>query len=50
MPHSLFVKLLSGFEVFGPPVKDFTFGVSVAILDGDSVVQILKSVRGSTIQ
>ena len=38
------VKLLTGFEAFGLPVKDFGLGVSVAILDGASVVQILKGV------
>ena len=32
------------FEAFGLPVKDFGLGVSVAILDGASVVQILKGV------
>ena len=37
----LVMKLLTGFEAFGPPVKDFTLGVSVVILDGASVVQIL---------
>ena len=40
----LVVKLLTG---FGPPVKDFTLGVS---LYGASVVQILKGVEASTIQ
>ena len=35
------VKLLTGFEAFGPPVKDFALGVSVVILDGAAVVQIL---------
>ena len=39
----LVVKLLTGFEAFGPPVKDFTLGVSVVILDGTSIVQILKA-------
>ena len=29
----LVVKLLTGFEAFGSPVKDFTLGVSVVILD-----------------
>ena len=38
----LVVKLLTGFEAFVPPVKDFALGVSVVILDGASVVQILK--------
>ena len=49
-PIVLVVKLLTGFEAFGPPVKDFTLRVSVVILDGVSVVQILKGVRASTIQ
>ena len=44
------VKLLNGLEAFGPPVKDFTLGVIVAILDGASVVQILKGVGVSTVQ
>ena len=35
------VKLLIGFEAFGPPVKDFALGVSVVILDRAAVVQIL---------
>ena len=46
----LVVKLLTGFEAFGPPVKDFALGVSVVILDGASVVQILKGVGASTVQ
>ena len=46
----LVVKLLTGFEAFGPPVKDFSLGVSVVILDGASVVQILKGVGASTVQ
>ena len=29
----LVVKLLTGFEAFGPPVKDFALGLSVVILD-----------------
>ena len=41
------VKLLTGFEEFGPPVKDFALGVSVVILDGASVLQILKDVVSS---
>ena len=45
----LVVKLLTGFEAFGPPVKRF-LGVSVVILDGASVVQILKGVGASPIQ
>ena len=46
----LVVKLLTGFEAFGPPVKGFTLAVSVVILDGAYVVQILKSVGASTVQ
>ena len=41
----LVVKLLTGFEAFGPPVKDFALAVSVVILDGASVVQINKGVE-----
>ena len=37
----LVLKLLTGFEAFCPPVKEFAFGVSVVILDGASIVQIL---------
>ena len=48
--HDMVVKLLTGFEAFGPPVKDFALGVSVVILDGASVVQILKGVGSSTVQ
>ena len=47
MPHNLVVKLLIGFEAFGPPVKDFALGVSVVILDGTFVVQLLKCVGAS---
>ena len=32
-PIVLVVKLLTGFEAFGPPVKDFALGVSAVILD-----------------
>ena len=46
----LAVKLLTGVEAFGPPVKYFTHGVSVVILDGASVVQILKAVGASIVQ
>ena len=42
------MKLLTGFEAFGPPVKDFALGVNVVILGGASVVQILKGVGAST--
>ena len=42
-------KLLTGFEALGPPVKDFSLGVSVVIFDGAFVVQILKGVRVSSI-
>ena len=46
----LAVKLLTGFEAFGPSVNDFTLGVSVVIFDGASVVKILKGVGISTVQ
>ena len=46
----LVMELLTGFEAFGPPVKDFALGVSVVISDGASVVQILKGVGVSTVQ
>ena len=49
-PIVLVVKLLTGFEAFGPPVKDFALGVSVVILDAASVVQILKGVGASTVK
>ena len=39
----LVVKLLTSFEAFVPPVKDFTF-------DGASVVQMLKVVGVSIVQ
>ena len=42
MPHS-------GLEAFDPPVKDFKLAVSVVILDGASVVQILKGVGDITV-
>ena len=42
----LVVKLLTGFETFGPPVKDFTLGLSVVIFDGASVFQMLIGVGG----
>ena len=50
MPHIFGVKLRTGFEAFGPPVKYFALRVSVVILDGASVVQILKVVGVSTVQ
>ena len=40
----LVVKLLTGFEAFGPPVKEFAIGVSVIILDEASVFQLFKCV------
>ena len=42
------MKQLTGFEAFGPPLKDFPLGFSVVILDGASIVQILKVVGSST--
>ena len=44
------VKLLTGFEAFGSPVKDFALGVSVVILDEASIVQTLKGVGASSVQ
>ena len=44
------MKLLTGAEAFDPPVKDFSLGVSVVILDGASVVQIPKGVGASPVQ
>ena len=44
------MKLLTGFEAFGLPVVEIALGVSVVILDGASIVQILKGVGASTIQ
>ena len=44
------VKLLTSFESFVPPVKDFTHGISVVVLDGASIVQMLKFVDVSTVQ
>ena len=46
----LVLKLLTGFKGFGPPVNDFALGVSVVILDGASVVQILKGEGVSIVQ
>ena len=46
----LVVKLLAGFEAFGPPVKGFALAVSAVILDGTSVAQILKVIGASTVQ
>ena len=46
----LVVYLLTGFEAFVPPVKDFTLGVSVVILDGASIVRMLKGLEVSTVQ
>ena len=43
------VKLLTGFEALVPPLK-ITLGVSAAILDGSSIVQMLKGVGVSTVQ
>ena len=43
MPHILDVKLLTGFEAFVPPVKDFT-------LNGASIVQMLKVVGVRIVQ
>ena len=45
----LVLKLLTGLEAFGSPVKEFALGVSVVILDGATVIQILKGVGASTV-
>ena len=50
MPHSLGCEATDWLRGFGPPVKDFALGVSVVILDGASIVQILKGVGASTVQ
>ena len=44
------VKLLAGFEVLVPPLKNLLLGVNVVILDGASTVQMLKVVVVSTAQ
>ena len=44
MPHSFGCIITHCFEVFVPPVKDFTLGVSVVVLDGAFIVQMLKGV------
>ena len=50
MPHSFDCEATDCFEAFGPPVNDFALGVSVVILDGATIVQILKGVGVSTVQ
>ena len=50
MPQSFGCEAIDWLEAFGPPVKDFALAVSVVILDGASVVQILKSVGACTVQ
>ena len=44
------VKLLTGFEALVHPLKKSHLGVSVVILDGASVVQMLKGVGVNTVQ
>ena len=44
------MKQLTGFEAFGPPAKYFTLAIDAVILDGASVVQILKGVAASIVQ
>ena len=46
----LVAKLLTGFKAIVPPLKIFKLGVSVVILDGASIVQMLKGVGVSTVQ
>ena len=48
MPHSLVCEATDWLRGIWPPCKRFR--VSVVILDGASIVQILKGVGASTIQ
>ena len=50
MPQSFGCEATGMLRGIWSPVKDFTLGVSVVILDGASVVQILKGVGTSTVQ
>ena len=51
MPHSFRCIATDSFQALVPPVKEFTIGVSVVILDGSSIVQMLKVVGAiSTVQ
>ena len=49
-PYSFSCEATDWLQAFGPPVEDFALGVSVVILNGATVVQILKGVGASTIQ
>ena len=44
----LVVKLLTGFEAFGAPVKDFALGVSVVIFDRSYLQITSASLRDSS--
>ena len=44
MPHRFCCITTDWLWAFVPPVKVFTLGVSVVILDGASIVQMLKGV------
>ena len=46
----LAVKLLTGFEALVHPLKKITLGASFVILDGASVVQMLKGIGVNTVQ
>ena len=50
MPHSFGCEATDWLGDIWSPVKYIALGVSVVILDGGSVVQILKGVVASTIQ
>ena len=49
MPHNFCLKLLRGFKALVSPVN-ISLGISVVILDGASIVQMLKGVGGRTVQ
>ena len=50
MPHSFCCEATDWLEAFGPPIKYFTLAIDAVILDGASVVQILKAVEDSIVQ
>ena len=50
MPHMFGCKATDWLRGIVIPVKDFTHGVSVVILDGASIVQMLRVVGVSSVQ
>ena len=50
IPHSFGCEATDWLRSIWSPVKDFALGVSVVLLDGASVVLILKGVGFSTVQ